>query len=884
MKKLSTILCTLTLLFGAVGGVSSVKAGNSYLEITTNSVKPNAWEWAIWYQLSTPLEAGETYVLTMDAKCSEVFSIGFWPFNTAEGGKTTYTGYTIGTDWSICKCEFTPEDNLNRLSWNFGGLNGTLCFDNVKLVKKGDTTNLIEGGDFESGIHANWGNDGWNSPEYSISTVRGTPKKYLKMTTNEVKANAWEWAVWYKLDTPLESGKTYVLSMKTKCSEAYTMPFWPYKKEGKTLYTGYGIGTEWGVCSCTFTANDDLDYLKWCFGSLNGTVWIDDMSLVEQGQSTNLINGGDFEDGLASNWGDDGWNKPDYGVVIECPVIEDYSLEFDDYGKATTDKKYLTATGGLSYNEETGVLSSNGAEGTLVLELEDPVDLKYLNTFEVKRSGSDNIVNRLKFYEEDGTEINTWNNARLHNSGLDNNATNAFLNHNPVKKLVWQSDAAAEKEGLSLTINSIEWTLKTVSCAKAGETMINTLAYQKMDGNSTSPSWNMDVTTSLYYGSNTGNAAVSYADVTEYDEIRIYRDENIGFRAFFINADGTNVNNVNPQNDATKWNAEGKYWSIDLSKVEKYGDIVALQGIKSSSYDANDVVKKIVVYKKPTANIPQYILSGSGMLLAETEAALADATATCIDATAVKANSSSEKGRMLLTSANPNCLFLGKTENGYLANTQNVIYDNTCANLVLIDGHPFKATADFTATAATYTTTLNATAKAGTLCLPFAATIPEGVTAYTLTYSGGDEATATDVETTIPANTPVLLNGSGEKTFAGADVDIVADAANVSGAMIGVFETTIVPQNSYVLQYGAEGLGFYKVATNDIVAAPLRAYLTAQAGARLGISFASETTGISTVGNEGLRNDNAFYDLQGRQVSQPQKGLYIVNGKKVIIK
>ena len=54
-------------------------------------------------------------------------------------------------------------------------------------------------------------------------------------------------------------------------------------------------------------------------------------------------------------------------------------------------------------------------------------------------------------------------------------------------------------------------------------------------------------------------------------------------------------------------------------------------------------------------------------------------------------------------------------------------------------------------------------------------------------------------------------------------------------------------------------------------------------GARLSVVFDDDTTtGIDNV-NVNL-NDNKVYDLQGRRVAQPTKGLYIVNGKKVVIK
>ena len=563
-------------------------------------------------------------------------------------------------------------------------------------------------------------------------------------------------------------------------------------------------------------------------------------------------------------------------------------LDFNAYGIATTKKADLIADGGLSYDPSTGVLSTDGTAGTLTLEFTDPVDLKYLNKYTVNRSGNDAIIDRVRFYDADDNLINTWNSSKLQNDGLDNNATNAFINHNPVKKLVWESDAG-KSTGLTLTITGITWQLKTMSCLKAGETQLNTLAYQKMNGNAASPTWNVRTTTDTYYGTNTGDDAVSYTNLSSYSELRIYREDNTGFRAFFINAAGTNVNNINHENAASTWNAEGKYWSIDLSKVEKYGEIVALQGIKSAGYGQNNIVNNIAVYATPTANAPKYVLAGSGFQLAETVAALADATATSIDATGVIALTDRPDlypaSKIELTTANPNCLIIANANQ--LSNANNVIVSGTCDNLVLTDNYPFKAPADFTAKSATYNTTINTTAMAGTLCLPFAATIPDvpdDVKAYTLTYtSGNDAAVATEITTgTIPANTPVLLNGSGSKEFIGASVAVDADATNVSGAMTGVFAATTVPTGSYVLQNGAEGLGFYKVTDGDpITAKPFRAYLTASTPARsLKIVFDDETTGINEVS---VVKDKSYFNLGGQRVSKPTKGLYIMNGKKVIV-
>ena len=123
-------------------------------------------------------------------------------------------------------------------------------------------------------------------------------------------------------------------------------------------------------------------------------------------------------------------------------------------------------------------------------------------------------------------------------------------------------------------------------------------------------------------------------------------------------------------------------------------------------------------------------------------------------------------------------------------------------------------------------------------------------------------------------------------TFTGsaAAVAATADGAVNNGVLYGVYADGYVPASSYVLQNGASGLGFYPVkAENTVSVAPFRAYLTAATPARsLRIVYAGETTGIESMDNESNIED--YYDLQGRRVAQPTKGLYIVNGKKVMVK
>lgn len=421
----------------------------------------------------------------------------------------------------------------------------------------------------------------------------------------------------------------------------------------------------------------------------------------------------------------------------------------------------------------------------------------------------------------------------------------------------WNVDKAGTQ-----TINSVTLQFAVMTASNPHETLLTNTMFN--GGCESHFGESVGQGTTIY-----GNGSVladQYADLSAYDEMRIYGTPGKSIRLLF------NWNSAN-QKEITGINLDSNgYYSLDLSTVAPQ----QLNAFKFPWDGQTGAITKVILYKKSVPVAYSYVISGAGNMTPSVTAALADATATSIDATGITK-------AVALTTANPNCLIVANE--GMVTNTQNVIVDGTCANLVLTDGHPFKAPADFTATAASYATTFKA--EAGTVCLPYAATIPTsptGVKAYTLTYTSGDAATATEVTGTIPANTPVLLNGSGNATFSGSG-SVAAAATNVSGALTGVFEDIYVPANSYVLQNGTDGLGFYKVAAaNTIEAKPFRAYLTAASPARsLKINFAGAATGIESVAAETQQNGQ-YFDLQGRRVAQPTKGLYIVNGKKMMVK
>ncbi len=160
-----------------------------------------------------------------------------------------------------------------------------------------------------------------------------------------------------------------------------------------------------------------------------------------------------------------------------------------------------------------------------------------------------------------------------------------------------------------------------------------------------------------------------------------------------------------------------------------------------------------------------------------------------------------------------------------------------------------------------------------------------GLKAYKATVSGTD-ITFTKV-TTVPAGEGVLLQGDAGTYNVPATTGVAAwtaeDNAFVRGTGAAV-ETGTGPYN-YILNKVGDVVGFYKAAGQTV--ATNRAYLQSEtAAARISLNFDDEeTNGISaTLMNSEERIVKSIYNLAGQRVAQPTKGLYIKNGRKVIVK
>ena len=176
----------------------------------------------------------------------------------------------------------------------------------------------------------------------------------------------------------------------------------------------------------------------------------------------------------------------------------------------------------------------------------------------------------------------------------------------------------------------------------------------------------------------------------------------------------------------------------------------------------------------------------------------------------------------------------------------------------------------------------------GTLFTPVALTVPaEGVEAFTGTIKG-EYLHLNPVSGTIPARTAVVFKYSNDIKTAGslsfttaADVDPIEVNA-LSGQVNTVVASGIT--NPYTLQNNpVTGIGFYPYNGTNLNG--FKAYMTTGTTSVRGFLFEEDgtTTGIDTLETE-TPGMQVIYDLSGRRVNKAQKGLYIVNGKKVILK
>lgn len=226
----------------------------------------------------------------------------------------------------------------------------------------------------------------------------------------------------------------------------------------------------------------------------------------------------------------------------------------------------------------------------------------------------------------------------------------------------------------------------------------------------------------------------------------------------------------------------------------------------------------------------------------------------------------------------------GTTTNLHRGNNSDIYYSNIRSSIFYVEEASYPNVANMRCAA------YNSDDKSyASIWLPFDVEIPEGVKAYTARINKANSTLVLDLVEGdyLPSECAAILIGETENKITLIPAKEKAEAISTNQLM----GTNIAGQapatdkKTFVLN-GAKtkGIGFYPYTAANLPT--YKAYIemdAAMAAQGLRFSFATPT-GIEETITEGEQDAKVYYDLSGRRVAQPTKGLYIVNGKKMYIK
>lgn len=237
-------------------------------------------------------------------------------------------------------------------------------------------------------------------------------------------------------------------------------------------------------------------------------------------------------------------------------------------------------------------------------------------------------------------------------------------------------------------------------------------------------------------------------------------------------------------------------------------------------------------------------------------------------------------------------IFLPEGTEGVDAKEKNVVVGTTASSLSLTDGNDWGVTKNFTAAAVSYDRVFKTDANyVQSFVLPFGFTVPADITVAELSSVNGDNLVFKPVAETV-ANKPYLVVTT--------DADFINKLTNVQvKATTGADLTTTVDGVSHIGSYTAQNVAnVYGYANGKFVKAnsgsvkPFRTYVKvagSQGAAPMafGVNIEGTVTGINNATTAATAKE-AIYNLQGVRVSGDlkhlTKGVYIVNGQKVVVK
>ena len=211
---------------------------------------------------------------------------------------------------------------------------------------------------------------------------------------------------------------------------------------------------------------------------------------------------------------------------------------------------------------------------------------------------------------------------------------------------------------------------------------------------------------------------------------------------------------------------------------------------------------------------------------------------------------------------------------GSQSEANNVIIGGQCGKLELTaEGGNFRPQQSFTTESATLTVNIEG---ARLLMLPFAAAVPEGVTAYSISPDMELEEV-----TTITPHTPVLVTGNGTVVFSG-DSEVSYAKSPLEDMLRGTYTAIPLYAGDYVLAVQNGTIGFRRVEATETLN-PFDVYATLNSTDAFVPLM--KTTGIKSAIADSQIKPGIIYDLQGRKVQSTglKSGIYIRDGKKIIV-
>lgn len=237
-------------------------------------------------------------------------------------------------------------------------------------------------------------------------------------------------------------------------------------------------------------------------------------------------------------------------------------------------------------------------------------------------------------------------------------------------------------------------------------------------------------------------------------------------------------------------------------------------------------------------------------------------------------------------------IFLREGTEGVGADEKNVVVGTAASNLSLADGNDWGVTKDFTAAAVSYDRVFKNDANyVQSFVLPFGFTVPTGTTVAELSSVNGENLVFKPVTETV-ANKPYLVVTT-DKNFINKLTNVQVKAT--TGADLTTTVDGVSHIGSYTAQNVANVYGYANgkfVKTNTGSVKPFRTYVkvTGSQGAApmaFGVNIEGTVTGINNATTAATAKE-AIYNLQGVRVSGDlkhlTKGVYIVNGQKVVVK